>query len=1182
MKAKRFLAVVLASVMVLFSCSSALASYTQEEIEAFGNYINGTYYTDNEIAHDQVAREVAEESYVLLKNDGVLPIAKSGKIALFGNGATGTMKGGIGSGIVNMRERDWIDTAFADAGYEITTPAAYSEAVGRGSVATGFLGDQEAVDVPLTDEWIEEAKAADTAIYVIARTAGEGADRQLDSGNGAWYLTEVERANIEKIAASFENVIVILNTYVTDVSWLQEIDNIDAVLHIGYGGQRTGATTLNVLNGTTTPSGKTNATWAWDLDDYLSSQYGFSWMDGDTTTEYYKDGIYVGYRYFDTFGLDDEVAFPFGYGLSYTDFDINVDSVDISGESVDVTVTVTNTGDTYAGKEVVQVYFSAPDGTLEKPYQELAAFAKTKELQPGEQQTLTISYDTTDMSSYSEEQAAYIMEAGDYIIRVGNSSRNTHVAAVATLAQTQVTEQLSNQFALEDGAVLEEISKEGATPITYEGEADEIAQAQRIELADLPSVNNASPYDDETITTYLFAEDFDSYEPTDELTLKTANVAGILNNRPESENSSVLPVSGSGRYVKVFMTNPALQYVSIYEISVMSGDENVAAGKTVTAISSDGENAPELITDGDTQTRWSSALASGDVSNYWVTIDLGDTYDIDGVSILFESAYARNLDIQVSDDNEAFTTIATAAVPGDGMSVNGGGSISGYSKTTYSETKAVVDPLPEGMTKETVKLTDVLTGKITLDQFVASLSAEEMANLVHATGQGSGNMGYIYDEDGNIISYTHAMMNNMARTTELYYDSRHIPALGFTDGPAGVRCDNENQLTSCPQIFEPGDQGGTHYWSLDGGLTAVPQDTEGAVEYSVYPTAFPGATNISCTWNPDMMYAFGKGVGEECREYNVNAWLAPGMNIVRNPMCGRNFEYFSEDPYLTGICGAYVTAGVQSNYGVGVTIKHYWGNNQEDNRGAVNNVISERAAREIYLKGYEIAIKLAQPMYMMTSYNENNGWPSADAFDACTDVARGEWGFKGAIMTDWNGGQSTPHISMHAGNDLICPGKGAATITDYLGVHEPTFDEDGNVHTTQEEISFFGFSWTVTTEYWGTFVPEAGGEVTYEVEVADKNAIADAVWAAVANGKATVTENGDGAIVTWYGFDNAICLGDLQKAAKNILGVMLYSQDMEILCNDLGIEPNAEYALDYSEAMGAPIPNGDNLLTVEE
>ncbi len=217
------------------------------------------------------------------------------------------------------------------------------------------------------------------------------------------------------------------------------------------------------------------------------------------------------------------------------------------------------------------------------------------------------------------------------------------------------------------------------------------------------------------------------------------------------------------------------------------------------------------------------------------------------------------------------------------------------------------------------------------------------------------------------------------------------------------------------------------------------------------------------TWDKDMVYAEGVAVGSEMYEYGVTTWLAPGINIHRNPLCGRNFEYYSEDPYLTGMTAANVTAGVQSNPGVGVTLKHFFGNSQESSRNSENNVMSERTAREIYLKGFEIAVKLAQPMCIMNCYNCNNGWPGSDDWDLNEDITRGEWGFKGAIMTDWGGGQSTPLISMHGGCDMIMSGGDSRLrgVREAVGIVDPTFNEDGSIKSA------------------GSFVVEAGGSVSY-------------------------------------------------------------------------------------------------------
>lgn len=232
-------------------------------------------------------------------------------------------------------------------------------------------------------------------------------------------------------------MIVVLNVGgVIDTNFFHEIDGLDAMLLMSQAGMEGGTALVKVLNGEVTPSGKLTDTWPAAYSDYPSAE-NFGANDGNVDQEDYTDGIYVGYRYFDTFGSTP--AYEFGYGKSYTTFDIAVDSVTADADKVTVTAKVTNTGDKYSGKEVVEVYFSAPSGDLEKPYQELAAYGKTDELAPGESQTLTISYNTTEMSSYSEEKAAYIMEAGDYVVRVGNSSRNTKAAAVISLDETAVT-----------------------------------------------------------------------------------------------------------------------------------------------------------------------------------------------------------------------------------------------------------------------------------------------------------------------------------------------------------------------------------------------------------------------------------------------------------------------------------------------------------------------------------------------------------------------------------------------------------------------------------------------------------------------------------------------------------------------------------------------------------------------
>lgn len=194
-----------------------------------------------------------------------------------------------------------------------------------------------------------------------------------------------------------------------------------AVVLMSQPGNMGGHALADVLTGKVSPSGHLTATWARHYQDYPQAD-SFSFQNGNLDDEYYKEGIYVGYRYFDTFGVSP--AYPFGYGKSYTEFASAVEDVKADARSVKVTAKVTNTGTVYSGREVVQVYYSAPAGRLEKPYQELAAFAKTKELAPGESEILTLSYPTASMASYDTKQAAFVMEAGSYYIRVGTHSRN--------------------------------------------------------------------------------------------------------------------------------------------------------------------------------------------------------------------------------------------------------------------------------------------------------------------------------------------------------------------------------------------------------------------------------------------------------------------------------------------------------------------------------------------------------------------------------------------------------------------------------------------------------------------------------------------------------------------------------------------------------------------------------------
>lgn len=259
-------------------------------------------------------------------------------------------------------------------------------------------------------------------------------------------------------------------------------------------------------------------------------------------------------------------------------------------------------------------------------------------------------------------------------------------------------------------------------------------------------------------------------------------------------------------------------------------------------------------------------------------------------------------------------------------------------------------------------------------------------------------------------------------TSEALEMSRGVPSLIMADGPAGLRLRQSYQVDPADGGVIPTGVLG----SLENGFLDEPRHLEGADTYYQFCTAFPVGTALAQSWDPALLEELGRAIAAEMAEFHIDLWLAPGMNIQRNPLCGRNFEYYSEDPLLSGLMAAAVTRGVQADGTRGVTIKHFACNNQEDHRMGVDARVSEQALREIYLRGFEIAVKTAAPAAMMTSYNRINGVQAANNRDLCTVVARGEWGFDGLIMSDWNTTVPTdgsePWRCAAAGNDVIMPG----------------------------------------------------------------------------------------------------------------------------------------------------------------
>ncbi len=460
---------------------------------------NGERLTGS-LGHIGLSKEAAKEGMVLLKNRGdILPLKKGTRVALFGKAAFDYVKGGGGSGDVTVAyirnlyeglkmQKDVVSIFEPLCDY-------YRKDVERQYAQGSVPGMTIEPEVP--QELLNEAKAyADTAVISICRFSGEGWDRksiidtdnknmgegELDMAvrsskifaNGDFCLSAEEAAMVETVKKNFPRVVVVMNVGgMVDTSWFVREDAIGAVLMAWQGGMEGGLAAAELLAGKGNPSGKLSDTFAQTLEDYPSTG------DFHESRDYvnYTEDIYVGYRYFETVpGADQKVNYPFGFGLSYTTFQTDVLSAEEKDGQVRIQVQITNTG-SRDGKEVVQVYFEAPQGRLGKPKRQLIAFAKTRSLRPGESQRLYLSFEIRDMASYDDtgkvRKAAYVLEKGDYFFHVGTSVRDTvRLDYVYQVKEDTVTEQLESRLTpsklprrmLSDGSYEEVPQREGNDP----------------------------------------------------------------------------------------------------------------------------------------------------------------------------------------------------------------------------------------------------------------------------------------------------------------------------------------------------------------------------------------------------------------------------------------------------------------------------------------------------------------------------------------------------------------------------------------------------------------------------------------------------------------------------------------------------------------------------------------------
>lgn len=714
-------------------------------------------------AHWALAKQGVLEGTVLLKNNGTLPLKKGAKICMFGSGVGEFLFGGGGSGgVVTDKKVTLADGLRAVAatgkiclfdplidfhvGY---TKAEYAEARRTQSNIEFWRRERNIRSPEIPQELYEQAKAfGDTAIFTIARYSSEGTDCGDRNGKeGDFDLWHNEQELLDRLCRDFEHVVVVLNVC-GPVSVKEYKDNacVDAVLYSPFGGGISGEALAEILVGDAYPSGHLQDTLAYELTDYPTTA---TFLESPDYVDYTED-IFVGYRYFETFAPE-KAAYPFGFGLGYTSFAIVKQTAVLEKNTVKLSVTVKNTG-SFAGKEVVQAYMEAPQGKLGKAKKVLCAFAKTKELKPGEQVAMTLSFDIREFGSFDDlgkvQESAFLLEAGEYRVHVGNNVRDTQECLCFTLDETLICRQCHAYMAPQ--ALKERLTADGS-------------------MEPLPSI-------------------------------------APLPHKPK----------------KYFLK-----------------------------------------------------------------------------------------------------------------------------KTENTEPMSLKEALRQNR----------------LDDFMANLSDEMLAEFLH----------------GHPVTNV-ANTGGIGVTPKERWCVEEIPNVPTCDGPAGVRV-----ISGC----------------------------------GIYTTYFPCATTIAQTWNLALANRIGKATAREVKENNVGIWLAPAMNLHRNVLCGRNFEYYSEDPLVTGLFAAACVKGVQSE-NIAATVKHFCANNKDVNRKYVDSRVSQRALREIYLRGFEIVVKKAHPRALMTSYNPVNGVQASTNWEAINGILRGEWKYDGVVMTDW-WAFSNLEDELYAGSDVKMP-----------------------------------------------------------------------------------------------------------------------------------------------------------------
>lgn len=959
-----------------------------------------------------LARTVAEEGIVLLKNENnVLPLS-SEKVAVFGRSQIDTIKCGTGSAYCESEYMVDILTGLEEAGVNVDGELAsqYRAFCAENPLtALGVWGTGAHInpEMPMTKDTVKmAAQRTDAAIVIFGRTAGENDDIIVTEGD--YMLSFDEKKLLERVCRYFKKIIVVVNSgNLIDFDFSTN-NKVNAVVLLNLPGMEGGNALANVLTGKVTPSGKLTDTIAKTYDDYPSASY-FGKKSG-IIQNYYED-IFVGYRYFETFeNAKDRVLYPFGFGLSYTQFEIKCTNFEcdktVDGD-IRVTVSVKNIGDTYAGKEVVMLYSSSPAGKLGTPKYELRAFAKTSLLAPGAEETLTLTYKISDMMSFDDTgvlgtKDAWVMDQGTYTVSLGNNVRT--LTAVGTFENPEYT-----------------VFK---TCVHMPTELDKrlTASGEMEELETLPiDLEAGIPVDAFNVTTIEAEQHYgrEGNRTVYRLHVASTGVYTVImkakNAMPASVVLNRFPVADPERFFtekgdETVLNLGTIEYVftseegteaPLVELTLIKDDTPVEISATEPSYVQAGRytecglwvaNRPFFDEEGVlTHGRALSRMHSpGRYAQYKLDVKKAGKYD---VRLRFSNKHEA---LDLHDTFSFFISNVTQDIEHVVLEHT----TDDEREPVYVTTKPFSVVLPKGETFFKIVSKSFKTPITSYLEFVPSKRRSGVKKK--STVQ----------EDTKVAENANPIVRRALPEAIGEMDFRRVMngTLSMDDFVNSLS-DSELAVLSCGNA-----EGWIGYIPEKGIPEAYWSDGPVGLRQPFKVTVYPSSTMVSATWNTALSKEYGRAIAHEAKLYNVDVWLAPAMNIHRDPCCGRNFEYHSEDPYITAKIVSGMVEGCQE-YDLAATIKHFAANSTEYQRLRSNSRLSARAFREIYAKAFEIVIREANPHAIMTSYNFINGIKVCEDPMICKTIMRDEFNYKGLLMTDY--GNDSVHVrELAAEHDL--------------------------------------------------------------------------------------------------------------------------------------------------------------------